>query len=187
MSILEFEKILYYQQNNRTELGSITTQNSPPKHLQDYCKLISSVVERPEDGKLHEKSVQLSLQGRWNRWCVYIKLNLYWKNLIAVLQPLLPVSSGATYGTLPSLSNLCRWHIGPEIVCFLCSKQVCTLADIFGACRFALQQGRFTFHHNAVLLVLSPSIKSFYQKPSQKPTADCYIVHQIVFFCLILS
>ena len=67
VSILEFEKILDYQQNNRTELGSITTQNSPPKHLQDYCKLISSVVERPEDGKLHEKSVQLSLQGQWNR------------------------------------------------------------------------------------------------------------------------
>ena len=56
--------------------------------------------------------------------------------------------------TLPSLSDLHRWHIAPEAVCFLCSKQVCTLAHVLRACGVALEQGRFTFRHDAVLRVL---------------------------------
>ena len=75
-SRLEFVKDLGYHQNNRAGLGSITTQKIPPKNTQDYRKLLSSVVEKSEDDKLHAKLVQLSLQGQWTRWCDYIKLNL---------------------------------------------------------------------------------------------------------------
>ena len=60
-SRLEFEKILVYHQNNWAGLGSITTQIISPKNTQDYWKLISSVVEKSDDDKLHAKSVQLIL------------------------------------------------------------------------------------------------------------------------------
>ena len=102
---------------------------------------------------MHAKLVQLSLQGQWIRWCDCIH--------VCMPQPSISFCFGATYDTLPSLSNLYRWHIAPEAVCFLCSKQVCTIAHILGACRLALQQGRFTICHDAVLRVLVPTMKGF--------------------------
>ena len=44
----------------------------------------------------------------------------------------------ATYGTLPSPSNLKRWQITTESSCFLCHKIVCTTAHILGACQITL-------------------------------------------------
>ena len=73
---LEFLKILGYHQNNWVRLGFITTQKIPPKNTQDYGKLTSCVVEKSDYNKLHAKSVQLSLQGQWTRWCDYIKFDL---------------------------------------------------------------------------------------------------------------
>ena len=99
-SRLEFEKILGYYKNNGAELGSITTQKIRPK------KTLSSVVENSDDDKLHTERVQLNLQGQWNGWCDYIKLDLSWKNFLAMPQPFLSFRLGATYDTLPSPPNL---------------------------------------------------------------------------------
>ena len=62
---------------------------------------------------------------------------------------LLSFCLGATFDTLPSPSNLYRCHSQPS--CYLCSKAVCTTAHILGACKVAVQQGRFTYHHDSVL------------------------------------
>ena len=53
---------------------------------------------------------------QWTRWCDHIKLDLSWNNLLAMSPPLLSFYLGATYDTLPSPSNLYRWHIVPEAV-----------------------------------------------------------------------
>ena len=57
----------------------------------------------------------------------------------------------STYDTLPSPTNLKRWRITTEAMCTLCSKDVCTTAHILGACKVALQQGRYAFRHDTVL------------------------------------
>ena len=90
-------------------------------------------------------------------------------------QPLLYFYLGAAYDTLLSQSNLYRWVITPEAVCFLGSKQVFTLAHILRACRVALQQGRFTFRHDAVLWFLVSSIKSFLTLHQVSKTKFSYI------------
>ena len=115
------------------------------------------MVEKLYDDNLHAKSVQLSLQGQWDRWRDYIKLDLSSENLLEIQQLLLSFCLGATYDTLRSPSNLYRWHVAPEAVCFLCSKQVCTLAHILGACSLALQQN----FYDTVLRVLVSSVKNF--------------------------
>ena len=166
--------------------GRVTTKiikldldlSQPRKFHQKHWRLPETNIFcgwKSDDDKLHAKSVQLSLQGQWTRWCDDIKLDLSRKNLLAMQQPLLSFCLGATYDTLTSLSNLYRWHIAPEAVCFLCSKQVCTLAHILRACRVALQQGRFTFHHYAVLQVLVSSIKSFLTSYQVSKTKFPYI------------
>ena len=76
-----------------------------------YQKLVSSVVEKSDNEKLHVKSVLLSLQLQWTRCCNYIKLDLSWKISLPMPQPLLFsifLCLGTTYDTLPSPSNLYR-------------------------------------------------------------------------------
>ena len=123
-----------YHQNNRAGLESITTHKDSTR----YQKLVSSVVEKSDNEKLHVKSVLLSLQLQWTRCCNYIKLDLSWKISLPMPQPLLFsifLCLGTTYDTLPSPSNLYRQHIFLEVVCFLCFKQVCTFAHVLGTCR----------------------------------------------------
>ena len=88
-------------------------------------------------------------------------MNLSWKTLLAMSQQHSPVCLGATYDTLPSPSNLHRWHINLEASCLLCRKQNFTTAHVLGACIVALQQGRFTFRHDSILSVLVVAPKSF--------------------------
>ena len=118
---LEFEKTLGYHQKSRLGLGSITIQKIPPKNTQDYPKLMCSMIEKSDNHKLHAKFVQLSSHRQWIRCCEYIKPDLSSKNLLAMPQPLLSSCFGATYYTLSSPSNLYRWHITPEAVCFFVS------------------------------------------------------------------
>ena len=75
----------------------------------------------------------------------------------AMPKPLLSSCLGATYNTLPSLSNLHGWCIHSEPSCYLCIKTVCTTAHIPGACKVALQQGSFTYHHDSVQAFLTAS------------------------------
>ena len=62
---------------------------------------------------------------------------------------------------LPSPTNLKRWRITTETMCTLCSKDVCTTADILGACKVSLQQGRYTFRHDTVLREVIEVLKTF--------------------------
>ena len=79
-----------------------------------------------------------------------------WSNLLSL---------SATYGTLPSPSNLHRWHICSELSCYCCSKAVYATAHILGACMVALQQERFTYCHDsalqAFLTALQTSLSSY--------------------------
>ena len=98
---------------------------------------------------LHAKPAQQSLQGEFIKWCSFLRLDLAWKTILAMPKPLLSFCLGATFDTLSSPSNLYRCHSQPS--CYLCSKAVCLTAHILGACKVAVQQGRFTYHHDSVL------------------------------------
>ena len=159
--LIEFKKILGYHQTNRAGFGSFSIPEVPPKRSHEYRKLLSSLVQEADKSNFEAKAVQLSLQGQWTRWCNFVRLDLSWKTLLAMPQPLISFCIGATYDTLPSPSNLHRWNISTEKLCFLCNKTICTTAHILGACKTALDQGRFTFRHDSVLFVLLSSIKEF--------------------------
>ena len=96
------------------------------------------MVKEVEEEKYQAKAVQLSAQGKWTKWCSYVRMDLSWKTLLAMPEQLLTFCLGATYDTLPSPSNLHRWHINQEASCLLCKKQVSTTAHVLGACTVAL-------------------------------------------------
>ena len=78
---------------------------------------------------------------------------------------------GATFDTLPSPTNLKRWHITTEADCSLCSVKVCTTAHVLSGCKVALSQGRYTFRHDSILRVLRNSLSKFLS--SMSPVKAC--------------
>ena len=145
---LAFQKILGHIQHGRSGLGLNKIANTPPKQSHEYRRLVSKAAKEIEEGNSFAKAVQLQVQGQCTRWTNYVQNDLSWKTILAMSQSLLSFCLGATFDTLPSPSNLQRWHITTEPSCFLCGKEICTAAHILGACNVALSQGRFTFRHD---------------------------------------
>ena len=67
----------------------------------------------------------------------------------------------STCDPFPSPTNLKRRRITTEAMCTLCSKDVCTTAHVLGACKVALQQGRYTFRHDTVLHQVIEALQTF--------------------------
>ena len=95
------------------------------------------------------------------KWCNFLRLYLSWQTMLAMPKSLLSFCLGTTYDTLPSPSNLHRWQIHSEPSCYLCSKTVCTTAQILGACKVALQQGRFIYGCDSVLQAFLLALETF--------------------------
>ena len=130
---IEFEKVLGYHQHNCSGLGSIKQTEVPPKQTHDYRKLVSDKVYDLEEERYLAKAVQLRLQGNWARWCNYIQNELSWKNLLVTSPRLTSSVLGATFDTLPSPTNLKRWHITTEADCSLCSVKVCITTNVLAS------------------------------------------------------
>ena len=119
------------------------------------------MVEELDEEMQKAKAVQLGVQGQWTKWCSFVRLDLSWKTILAMPQPLLSFALASTYDTLPSPSRLHRWEKTADPSCFLCNKEICTTAHILGACNVALKQGRFALIHDSVLEILYSNIDSF--------------------------
>ena len=126
-----------------------------------------------DESAYHAKSVQLHLEGYCTNWCDFVKNDLSWKTLLAIPSSLISFCLGATFDTLPSLSNLKRWRLITESSCFLCEKSICTSAHTLGACKIALHQGRFSFRHDKVVCELAVILKNFLS--SYKPNKSSNI------------
>ena len=156
-----FEKVLGYHQHNRAGLGSIKHQEVPPIQSHDYRKLVSEKVHELEEEQYLARAVQMRLQGNWTRWCNYIQNELSWKHLLNTSSRLTSFVLGSTFDTLPSPTNLKRWHITTELDCSLCFVKVCTTAHVLSGCKVALSQGRYTFRHDSILRVMHNSLAKF--------------------------
>ena len=62
--------------------------------------------------------------------------------------------------SLASPDNLRRWGKQKMGICPLCASPNATLAHITNMCTVALNQGRFTWRHNSVLLQIASTVKS---------------------------
>ena len=148
--------------HNKHGLGYTTTpklpKNQSSKH---YRRYISDHHKTIDDTYAFSKAVQLQVQGQWTRWINYVQQDFSWSSLMAMQANLTSFCLASTYDTLPSPTNLKRWRITTEAWCTLCSKDVCTTADILGACKVVLQQGRYTFRHDTVLHQVIEALQTF--------------------------
>ena len=129
-------------------LGVIKSPIIPPKQTHNYRKTIAATSKKIQEEQDMQKAIKLQLQCHWISWQNYVKNNLSWKSVLALPPNLLSFCISSTYIVLPSPSNLNRWDKSNNPSCILCGKHICTIAHILGACKFSLEQGRFTFRHD---------------------------------------
>ena len=169
-NLMAFKRVLGYHQTSKAGLGSFHLPNIPEKGSKEHRKSVTDAMAEIDEVDDYAAAVQLSVQGQWTKWLNYIKFDLSWKTLLGTPQPLVSFLLQATFDTLPSPANLCRWNtISSENVCFLYSKKICPTAHILSGCKFALSQGRFNYRHDSILNILVKSIYEFLE--SYKPRA----------------
>ena len=61
--------------------------------------------------------------------------------------------------TLPTKTNLKRWGLSPSSDCSFCLTQE-SLLDIVAGCKVYLQQGRYTWRHDSILLFIATTFRS---------------------------
>ena len=64
--------------------------------------------------------------------------------------------------TLPTRKNLCKWSISQSSSCSFCLQSE-TLQHVVSSCSSYLDEGRYTWRHNSVLLFLANTFSSFKQ------------------------
>ena len=64
--------------------------------------------------------------------------------------------------TLPTRKNLCRWAISQSSNCSFCLQSE-TLQHVISSCKSYLDEGRYTWRHNSVLLFLANKFSSLKQ------------------------
>ena len=82
---------------------------------------------------------------------ISIQNELSWKHLLVTSPMLTSFVLGAAFVTLPSPTNLKRWHITTEADCSLCSAKVCTTAHVLSGCKVTLSQGTQAFRHDSIV------------------------------------
>ena len=133
-------------------------KNQSSKH---YGRYISDHHKTIDDTYAFSKAVQLQVQGQWIRWINYVQQDFSWATLMATPANLTSFCLASTFDTLPSPTNLKRSRTTTEAMYTLCSKDVCTTAHILGACKVALQQGRYTFRHDTDLHQVTEVLQTF--------------------------
>ena len=64
--------------------------------------------------------------------------------------------------TLPTRKNLCKWSISQSSACSFCLQSE-TLQHVVSSCKWYLENGRYTWRHNSVLLFLANAFSSLNQ------------------------
>ena len=142
-------------QIGRTGLGYIKRKKRFNYEKQQNRREFLEVVRKAESESLYTKAVQQSVQGQWSKWQVYIKRDMSWHNLLKSTPRLVWFCLGATSNTLASPQNRARWEFEYDIEYTLSGKEEASVVHILAGCQKALQSGRYTFCHNAVLRVIA--------------------------------
>ena len=103
----------------------------------------------------------LTVQYKYNDVCSLESENWVWGRIMNGLPAgqlsfiLRPASD-----TLPTPLNLKRWNYRLDAKCHLCNSNRPTTAHILNGCTIALEQGRYKWRHDCVLLTLLKGLKS---------------------------
>ncbi|XP_065177134.1 uncharacterized protein LOC135806900 [Sycon ciliatum] len=138
--------------SHRAGLGARAPKQHSKPPRKDFLQTFEEI--NAQEQILRLKTLQV--QGKWLEWTSVMWQDLSWKSLLyGGTGKDLKFLLASTLDVLPSPTNLRRW--GNTVVdpyCSLCRTWACTTRHVLGACRVALDQGRYTWRHDNVLGVI---------------------------------
>ena len=89
-------------------------------------------------------------KGRWTTWEDVVQRSISWNEIWKMSPYRLAFVIRSIYDQLPSRDNLRRWGLTEDCKCELCGESE-TLHHVLSNCKYALDNGRYTWRHNKVL------------------------------------
>ena len=141
-------------QASRLGLGNGVFNGNPSKA--DIRRMLVNTTNSVEEDKLFAHSVQLERQGDWTAWSGKVNpFDFSWKNLIyGPGDSLISFVLNATINTCRTPVLMKLWGYLAKASCVLCTGDHCTLHHILANCQVALNQRRYNWRHDSVLLEL---------------------------------
>ena len=165
-AILEINSIINDQQfltrnfipSEAHELFRSLDPLQPKKVLKNSIR--KAIIEK-EKQKWNEKLSTLQVQGKFSDIVSLEEDTGIWNRIIDGLpKGQLAFLLKAGSDTLPTPMNLHRWHLRVSSSCPLCSQHSCTTAHILSGCPKALEDGRYTWRHDSVLLCIYQNLRN---------------------------
>ena len=126
--------------------------------------MIQSGVQEWVSDFWKEKVGHYVMQGDYMALIMEEKDCITWKSFLwDIPQGVLKFAINAGINTLPTLDNLRRWGKRVNDRCPLCGN-IQTLLHVLSNCSISLDQGRYTWRHNSVLLSIVTTVRDNLQE-----------------------
>lgn len=146
--------VMFPRQNGRQGLGhgNFEAKLGPAGRR----KLTSMIALQMKEEKRVSKSHGMARQGAWTKWNEKsFPFDLSWKNLLYGIDEKVikfVLHSSINWIKTPDLLKL--WGKGKTDRCKLCNHKPCSIHHIISNCKFALNDKRYTWRHDSVLLTM---------------------------------
>jgi hypothetical protein len=147
----------------------------------DVRRMVTQTADKIDQDNLFAHSVQLERQGEWSKWCDHLPFDMSWQNLIyGPGQRVISFVLNGIINTVQTPVLLKLWGYRQDASCMLCRKANCTLHHILSNCKVALNQARYTWRHDSVLLHLKSQLTDFLEFHNNRETIKRRIVTKFV-------
>ena len=158
-SRLEREKTWTRKKSIIVENENILKKIKNKEDLTKAKKETKSIIRNEIKEKWNDKVKSLTLQGQFLEILESSRSDINWKSLMHNLpRNILQFFLNCAIDTLPTNSNLVRWNKRSSPACNLCRNKE-TLLHTLNNCTVMLNQGRYSWRHNSVLMKLYESLK----------------------------
>ena len=163
--------IRFAGQTDHTGLGSMRSSYLSNPTAADLRAKISETHEQLQEEKRMHHASCLVQQGVWTHWNDVRPFDLSWRNLIYGPGPrVVAFVLNAQINSVRTPDMLKLWKKIESAECRLCFHQQCTLHHLLVNCKFALNQGRYTWRHDSVLANIEPTLTRLVEEfNSKKP------------------
>ncbi len=134
-------------------IDSVLDISNPPakESWPDAKKKVKKSLKEMTKSKWSDKIEPLVKQGNLFKLIEMSEGDLSWKSFMFNMpKGLLSFATRAAIDVLPTGDNLNTWGKTDAVNCELCGNRS-TLLHVLNGCRTALNQGRYTFRHNAIV------------------------------------
>jgi len=139
-----------------------------PTEKQRREKIAETLVAQHEEDHIRHASC-LSFQGSWTHWEDCIPFDLSWDNLIHGPNPrVISFLMNAQINSVVTPVLLALWGKIPSAKCVLCDAEKCSLHHILVHCKYSLDQGRYNWRHDSVLLNIESALTDLISNFNQK-------------------